>query len=137
MSRVLKLVTGNVAHRQPNKVAETQQILGATLERLGITLVRVDIDCMRHSVEEIQGSAEEVILAKIKEAVKKDGGVVMCEDTSLCFKALGGLPGPYMYRYSESGFCTNSVQTVYRSSWLGLRTKEPLRSAGLRWRDRD
>lgn len=92
MSRVLKLVTGNVLPTQPNKVLEIRQILEATLQKLGIELEQVNLD-----LEEIQGSAEEVIGAKIREAARKDGGVVLCEDTSLGFKALGGLPGPYMY----------------------------------------
>ena len=99
MSRVLKLVTGNVLCTQPNKVLEIKQILEATLQRLGIELQQVSLD-----LEEIQGSAEEVILAKIREAARKDGGVVMCEDTSLGFKALGGLPGPYMYASHSKWF---------------------------------
>jgi inosine triphosphate pyrophosphatase len=33
---------------------------------------------------------------KAKLAAEEVGGPIMCEDTSLCFNALGGLPGPYI-----------------------------------------
>lgn len=91
MSRVIKLVTGNVLSTQPNKVTEIRQILASTLQRLNIELEQVRLDLL-----EIQGSSEEVILAKIQEAATKAEGILICEDTCLGFNALGGLPGPYM-----------------------------------------
>lgn len=71
------------------------------------------------TVPEYQGEPDEISIQKCKEAVKqvcklhtfslgwcldshmmfslKVDGPVLVEDTCLCFKALGGLPGPYMW----------------------------------------
>ena len=38
---------------------------------------------------------------KAKLAAAEVGGPVMCEDTSLCFNALNGLPGPYIKWFLE------------------------------------
>lgn len=40
-----------------------------------------------------QGEPEDVAAEKCRLAAAAVGGPVMCEDTSLCFNALGGLPG--------------------------------------------
>ena len=45
---------------------------------------------------ELQGEPEEVALQKCKIAAQEVNGPVMVEDTSLCFNALGGLPGIYI-----------------------------------------
>ncbi|KAE9413567.1 hypothetical protein Angca_008664, partial [Angiostrongylus cantonensis] len=51
----------------------------------------VDID-----VDEYQGDPEYVAERKAKEAAEHIDGPVLVEDTSLCFNALGGLPGVYI-----------------------------------------
>ena len=48
-------------------------------------------------VPELQGEPEEISKEKCRIAAKQVGGPVMVEDTALCFNALKGLPGPYMY----------------------------------------
>jgi inosine triphosphate pyrophosphatase len=45
---------------------------------------------------ELQGEPEDVARAKCRAAAEAVGGAVMVEDTSLCFEALGGLPGVYV-----------------------------------------
>ena len=40
-------------------------------------------------------------MEKVKLAAEEVGGPVMCEDTSLCFNALNGLPGPYIKWFLE------------------------------------
>jgi inosine/xanthosine triphosphate pyrophosphatase family protein len=55
------------------------------------TLVSAKID-----LPELQGEPEEVAREKCKIAARQVGGPVMVEDTSLCFNALGGLPGIYI-----------------------------------------
>lgn len=55
------------------------------------TLVSQKID-----LPELQGEPEEVAKEKCKLAADIVKGPVMVEDTSLCFNALGGLPGVYI-----------------------------------------
>jgi inosine triphosphate pyrophosphatase len=48
------------------------------------------------AVPELQGEPEDIARQKCKLAADAVGGPVITEDTSLCFNALNGLPGPYM-----------------------------------------
>ncbi|XP_029655626.1 inosine triphosphate pyrophosphatase-like [Octopus sinensis] len=45
---------------------------------------------------EYQGTPEDIATLKIKKAFKILKRPVLCEDTSLAFHALGGMPGPYV-----------------------------------------
>ena len=45
---------------------------------------------------EYQGEPEQVAESKCKLAAEHIHGPVVIEDTSLCFNALGGMPGPYI-----------------------------------------
>lgn len=57
-----------------------------------------------HPVPEIQGSTKEVAYAKVQRAAEILQGPCITEDTALCFKALGGLPGPFIkYFLKELG----------------------------------
>lgn len=47
-------------------------------------------------LDELQGPAETICKAKCRAAASVVGGPVLVEDTSLCFSALGDLPGPYI-----------------------------------------
>ncbi|PAV89627.1 hypothetical protein WR25_16672 [Diploscapter pachys] len=81
MSRIsLSFVSGNAG-----KVAEVTQILK------GIDVKSVNID-----LNEFQGEPEYIAQRKCEEAVAIIKGPVLVEDTSLCFNAFGGLPGPYI-----------------------------------------
>lgn len=77
--------TGNA-----NKLKETVAILDAG-RQLPFAIKSVNID-----LPEYQGEAEEIAKAKCREASSKVDGAVMVEDTSLCFNAYKGLPGPYI-----------------------------------------
>uniref|UniRef100_A0A3Q2NMZ7 Inosine triphosphate pyrophosphatase n=1 Tax=Fundulus heteroclitus TaxID=8078 RepID=A0A3Q2NMZ7_FUNHE len=61
------------------------------LEEVGIWHVVISV-----SLPEYQGEPDEISIQKCKEAARQIDGPVIVEDTCLCFRALGGLPGPYM-----------------------------------------
>jgi inosine triphosphate pyrophosphatase len=77
----LTFVTGN-----KNKLLETASIIGNS-----IPLTSVSID-----LPEIQGTTQEIAAHKCREAAKLIKGPCITEDTSLCFNAMNGLPGPYI-----------------------------------------
>ncbi|KAJ0308182.1 hypothetical protein COL516b_003451 [Colletotrichum fioriniae] len=83
----VKFITGNA-----NKLREVKAILEPA-----ITVQSHAID-----LEEVQGTVEEVTLAKCRKAAETIQGPVLVEDTCLCFKALGDLPGPYIKWFMES-----------------------------------
>jgi inosine triphosphate pyrophosphatase len=80
---VVFFVSGNAA-----KAQELQIILGDS----------VDIHVVQEDLPELQGEPEEIARAKCKKAFEQfsPGQLVIVEDTSLCFAALGGMPGPYI-----------------------------------------
>ena len=78
-------VTGNA-----KKLEEVKAILSSG-GALPVEIVSQKID-----LPELQGEPEEISVEKCMLAAKEVGGPVMVEDTSLCFNALGGLPGPYI-----------------------------------------
>ena len=51
---------------------------------------------------EYQGTPQEVATSKCLEAARQVKGPVLVEDTSLCFNALGGMPGPYIKWFLKS-----------------------------------
>lgn len=81
-------VTGN-----KKKLEEVVRILGSTLP-FDLTSVKLDLP-------ELQGEPEEISKEKCRLAAKQVNGPVMVEDTSLCFNALGGLPGVYIKWFLE------------------------------------
>ena len=83
-------VTGNA-----KKLEEVKAIL-STGGALPFEVVSQKID-----LPELQGEPEEISAQKCVLAAKEVGGPVMVEDTSLCFNALGGLPGPYIKWFLE------------------------------------
>ena len=78
-------VTGNA-----KKLEEVRSILGGEAD-LPIVLTSAKVD-----LPELQGEPDEISREKCRLAAERLGGAVMVEDTSLCFNALGGLPGPYI-----------------------------------------
>ncbi|KAJ1609027.1 hypothetical protein OIY81_2499 [Cryptosporidium canis] len=81
------LVSGN-----KRKAEEFLRILDG---KLNIELVDIDLP-------EIQGSPEEITIYKCKSAYERINGPVFVEDTSLCFNAYNGLPGPYVKWFLKS-----------------------------------
>ncbi len=79
----VNFITGNA-----NKLSEVRAILEPT----GIAVRNQALD-----LPEIQGSLEDVTREKCRVAADLVKGPVLVEDTCLCFNALNGLPGPYMY----------------------------------------
>jgi len=79
----ITFITGNA-----KKLEEVIAIFGSDLP---FQLISQELD-----LPELQGEPEEVALEKCKLAAARVKGPVMVEDTSLCFNALGGLPGVYI-----------------------------------------
>eukprot|EP00096_Caligus_rogercresseyi_P010642 TRINITY_DN3962_c0_g4_i1.p1 TRINITY_DN3962_c0_g4~~TRINITY_DN3962_c0_g4_i1.p1 ORF type:complete len:188 (+),score=69.48 TRINITY_DN3962_c0_g4_i1:44-607(+) len=86
--KTITFVTGNA-----NKLAEVKQILGPRFDH--------HLVCQKIDLPEYQGSRKEVTEKKCIEAARLINGPVLIEDTSLGFKALGGLPGPYIKWFME------------------------------------
>jgi inosine triphosphate pyrophosphatase len=70
-----------------NKLNEVQQILGPYVKN--IISKKIDL-------EEVQGDPVHIIKHKVKQASGLIDMPVLVEDTSLCFNALNGMPGPYV-----------------------------------------
>ena len=90
--RRITFVTGN-----PNKLAEVRRMLTSEDDEAS-SLV---IDNAALDLPELQGSPEEIAREKCAAAAESVRGAVMTEDTSLCFRALGGLPGPYIKHFLD------------------------------------
>ena len=75
------------------KLAEARAILGATP---ALTLTSRALD-----LPELQGEPEDVARAKARHAAVVVNGPALVEDTSLCYDALGGLPGVYVKWFLE------------------------------------
>jgi len=91
-SKKLIFVTGN-AH----KLREVKHILSQGP-------APIDLESQELDIPEVQGSTQEVAIAKCRRAAELIGGPCITEDTALCFKALNGLPGPYIkYFMKELG----------------------------------
>jgi inosine triphosphate pyrophosphatase len=81
-------VTGN-AH----KLKEVTEIIAP---------YNIEIEARSLDVPEIQGTTQEVAIAKCRAAAELVNGPCITEDTALCFKALNGLPGPYIKHFMAS-----------------------------------
>lgn len=90
----------------PYKVREVKLILGddfpwLVLDKVFLALLESpyiarELKCQALELVEPQSNAIDISMAKCKEAVDVCDGPVIVEDTSLCFNALNGLPGPYI-----------------------------------------
>ncbi|XP_045458704.1 inosine triphosphate pyrophosphatase [Melitaea cinxia] len=86
--RSLTFVTGNI-----KKLEEVRAILGTNFP-LEVVSHKLDLP-------ELQGEIEEISIKKCLEAARCINRPVFIEDTSLCFNALKGLPGPYIKWFLE------------------------------------
>ncbi|GLC76767.1 hypothetical protein PLESTF_001831500 [Pleodorina starrii] len=59
------------------------------------------VEAAKLDLPELQGEPEEISKEKCRIAAREVGGAVMVEDTSLCFNAMHGLPGPYIKWFLE------------------------------------
>ncbi|KAF5397086.1 Inosine triphosphate pyrophosphatase [Paragonimus heterotremus] len=89
MKLPIHFVTGN-----PNKLAEVIKILGPEYMDK-IKAVSLDLP-------ELQGTMDEISREKCLAATALVDGPVLIEDTSLCFEALNGMPGPFIKWFLQS-----------------------------------
>eukprot|EP01047_Picozoa_sp_COSAG01_P011066 COSAG01_NODE_480_length_16473_cov_655.154208_18_plen_255_part_00 len=87
----ITFVTGN-----KKKLEEVQRILSTGDQAFPFEVTSCKVD-----LPELQGECNDIMMEKARLAAAQVGGPVMCEDTSLCFNALGGLPGPYIKWFLE------------------------------------
>jgi len=85
----ITFVTGNAKKRM-----EVEAILEGYNAPFKLVSEKIDLP-------ELQGEPLEIAIQKCRLAVDKLGGPVITEDTSLCFHALQGLPGPYIKWFLE------------------------------------
>ena len=84
--KILKFVTGN-----KNKALEVEQIIQKILPEVKVEQLSID------DIPEPQGDPEHIVREKLKYVRKEvKDGIVLVEDTSLCYEGLKGLPGPYI-----------------------------------------
>ena len=88
MSKTITFITGN-----KNKLNEVVQIFGSNSS---YTIQALNLD-----LPELQGEPETIVSEKCRLASLKVDGPVLVEDTSLCFNALNGMPGPYIKWFQE------------------------------------
>jgi inosine triphosphate pyrophosphatase len=86
----ITFVTGN-----KKKLEEVKKIL-ADGQELPFEITNQKID-----LPELQGDPVEIAKEKCRLAAKTINGPVLTEDTSLCFNALNGMPGPYIKWFLE------------------------------------
>lgn len=86
-NKVLHFVSGN-----KKKFEEIVAILKPELPNIEIKMINIDLP-------ELQGEPAEIVEEKLKIALEKAEGPLIVEDTSLCFNALEGLPGPYIKHF--------------------------------------
>ena len=88
MDKTLTFITSN-----KKKLEEVIHILG---QNFPYKLQALDLE-----LPELQGEPEYIVYEKCRLASLKIDGPVLVEDTSLCFNALGGLPGPYIKWFQD------------------------------------
>jgi len=89
--RCIYFVTGNA-----KKEREVNLILDACDMR-PFRVQHVDID-----LPELQGDPLDIAREKARTAAERVGASVIVEDTSLCFRALNGMPGPYIKWFMDA-----------------------------------
>ncbi|KAF8513865.1 Ham1-like protein [Gautieria morchelliformis] len=123
-SNPLIFVTGNA-----NKLSEVRAILS--------TGTPIEIESRKLDLPEIQGTTQEVAREKCRHAAELVGGPCITEDAALCFKALGGLPGPYIKWFLQElgndslvrlleGFSTNDAFALCTFAYSSGPGAEPI-----------
>ncbi|KAL9623264.1 MAG: hypothetical protein Q9160_002371 [Pyrenula sp. 1 TL-2023] len=87
-------LTLNFITSNPNKLSEVQAILS--------DVPNIELRSQAINVTEIQGTVEEIAREKCRGAAERVQGPVLTEDTALEFRALNGLPGPYIKHFLTS-----------------------------------
>ena len=121
--KIINFVSGN-----KNKYRELKDILTEHLKDIEVRQLDIDLP-------ELQGVPEEIVRGKLKLALEKAKnleGPILVEDTSLCFNAYGGLPGPYIKYFlkaiKQEGLykmaCAFEDHSAYAQSIFGLQKNE-------------
>ena len=121
--KIINFVSGN-----KNKLRELNELFNKHFK--DIEIKQLDID-----LPELQGNPEDIVRGKLKLALEKAQnlkGPVLVEDTSLCFNAYGGLPGPYIKYFlktiKQEGLykmaCAFEDHSAYAQSIFGLQKNE-------------
>ncbi|KAF8508717.1 Ham1-like protein [Hysterangium stoloniferum] len=120
----LVFVTGNA-----NKLKEVRAILSAGTP--------VAIESRSLDLPEVQGTTQDVAREKCRRAAELVNGPCITEDTALCFKALNGLPGPYIKWFLAElghdglntmlkGFPTNDATALCTFAYCAGPGQEPI-----------
>ena len=88
-NKKISFITGN-----KHKVIEIEAILNNNCS--SSKKLKYKIEAYNLDLPELQGEPSYIATEKCRLASLEIDGPVMIEDTSLCFNALGGLPGPYI-----------------------------------------
>ena len=121
--KVINFVSGN-----KNKLRELNEMFNEHFK--DVEVKQLDID-----LPELQGLPEDIVKGKLKIALEKSKnlkGPILVEDTSLCFNAYGGLPGPYIKYFlkaiKQEGLykmaCVFDDHSAYAQSIFGLQKGE-------------
>ena len=121
--KIINFVSGN-----KNKLRELNDMFNEYFK--DIEVKQLDID-----LPELQGIPEDIVKGKLKLALEKSKGLegpILVEDTSLCFNAYGGLPGPYIKYFlkaiKQEGLykiaCAFDDHSAYAQSIFGLQKNE-------------
>ena len=118
----------NFVSSNKNKLRELNEMFNEHFK--DIEVKQLDID-----LPELQGLPEDIVKGKLKIALEKSKnlkGPILVEDTSLCFNAYGGLPGPYIKYFlkaiKQEGLykmaCVFDDHSAYAQSIFGLQKGE-------------
>ena len=118
----------NIVSSNKNKLRELNEMFNEHFK--DVEVKQLDID-----LPELQGLPEDIVKGKLKIALEKSKnlkGPILVEDTSLCFNAYGGLPGPYIKYFlkaiKQEGLykmaCVFDDHSAYAQSIFGLQKGE-------------
>ena len=118
----------NFVRSNKNKLRELNEMFDEQFK--DVEVKQLDID-----LPELQGLPEDIVKGKLKIALEKSKnlkGPILVEDTSLCFNAYGGLPGPYIKYFlkaiKQEGLykmaCVFDDHSAYAQSIFGLQKGE-------------
>ena len=89
MNSKIKIKTIKFVSSNPHKYKEVKDIIEEGLPNYTVNQIKIDLP-------ELQGEPVEIVKAKLQKALSVEQGPLIIDDTSLCFNALAGLPGPYI-----------------------------------------
>ena len=113
MSKIITFITGNKKKlEEVNKIVNSNTSTSSLSTSSSSTSSQstsspspstqtFEIQGLKIDLPELQGSPETIIIEKCRVASEIANGPVIVEDTSLCFNALCGLPGPYIKWFED------------------------------------